>query len=145
MSTPSGRRADYRYFATIPTRWADNDIYGHVNNVIYYEWFDTVVARFLIESGFLAPRTSPVIGYVVETLCRYRAPIAFPDVVTAGLRCARLGTTSVRYEIGIFRGDAQEASAEGHFVHVYMARATETPVPVPPLLREALAQITVPG
>jgi len=145
MSKTIGRRADYRYFVTLPTRWADNDIYGHVNNVIYYEWFDTVVARFLIECGFLEPRSSPVIGYVVETLCRYHAPIVFPDQVTAGLRCTRIGNSSVRYEIGIFRNEAEQAAAEGHFVHVYVDRASETPQTLPPLLREALAGILVTG
>ena len=103
MSKTRGTRADYRFFLPIPTRWMDNDVYGHVNNVTYYSWFDTVVARFLIDSGFLHIPTAPVIGLVVETQCRYFAPIAFPDEITAALRCGRAGNTSVRYEIAIFR------------------------------------------
>jgi acyl-CoA thioester hydrolase len=143
---PRGTRADYRFFLPIPTRWMDNDVYGHVNNVTYYSWFDTVVARFLIDSGFLHIPTAPVIGLVVETQCRYFAPIAFPDMITAGLRCGRAGNTSVRYEIAIFRNDEDAASAEGHFVHVYVDRATQKrTTPLPDLLRGALAGITLPG
>ena len=146
MARDRGTRAEYRFFLPIPTRWMDNDVYGHVNNVTYYSWFDTVVARFLIDSGFLHVPTAEVIGLVVETQCRYFAPIAFPDQVTAGLRCGRAGNTSVRYEIGIFRGDDEVAAAEGHFVHVYVDRATQkTPTPLPPLLRSALAGITPPA
>jgi acyl-CoA thioester hydrolase len=145
MSKPRGIRADYGFFLTIPTRWMDNDVYGHVNNVTYYSWFDTVVARFLVDIGFLHIPTAPVIGLVVETQCRYFAPIAFPDEVTCGLRCGRAGNTSVRYEIGIFRNDEDVASAEGHFVHVYVDRATQKqPTPLPDALRQALAGITPP-
>jgi acyl-CoA thioester hydrolase len=143
MAKDRGPRADYRFFLPIPTRWMDNDVYGHVNNVTYYSWFDTVVARFLMDSGFLHIPTAPVIGLVVETQCRYFVPIAFPDTVTAGLRCGRAGNTSVRYEVGIFRGDDDTAAAEGHFVHVYVDRATQkTPTPLPANLRAALAGIT---
>ena len=146
MATDRGTRADYRFFLPIPTRWMDNDVYGHVNNVTYYSWFDTVVARFLIDSGFLHIPTAPVIGLVVETQCRYFAPIAFPDTITAGLRCGRAGNSSVRYEIAIFRNAEDGASAEGHFVHVYVDRATQKrPTPLPDLLRTALAGITLPG
>ncbi len=146
MATDRGTRADYRFFLPIPTRWMDNDVYGHVNNVTYYSWFDTVVARFLIDCGFLHIPTAPVIGLVVETQCRYFAPIAFPDMITAALRCGRAGNTSVRYEIGIFREEEDAASAEGHFVHVYVDRATQKrPTPLPELLRTALAGITLPG
>ena len=146
MSKSRGTRADYRFFLPIPTRWMDNDVYGHVNNVTYYSWFDTVVARFLIDSGFLHIPTAPVIGLVVETQCRYFAPIAFPDEVTAALRCGRAGNTSVRYEIGIFRNGEDVASAEGHFVHVYVDRATQKqPTPLPETLRAALAGITLPA
>ncbi len=145
MSKARGTRDDYLFFLTLPTRWMDNDVYGHVNNVIYYSWFDTVVARFLMDTGFLHIPTAPVIGLVVETQCRYFAPIAFPDDVTAGLRCGRAGNTSVRYEIGIFRNDEHVASAEGHFVHVYVDRATQKrPTPLPEPLRRALAGITPP-
>ncbi|NMJ39688.1 acyl-CoA thioesterase [Roseomonas sp. JC162] len=146
MSKTRGTRADYRFFLPIPTRWMDNDVYGHVNNVTYYSWFDTVVARFLIDSGFLHIPTAPVIGLVVETQCRYFAPIAFPDEITTALRCGRAGNTSVRYEIAIFRNDEDVAAAEGHFVHVYVDRATQKqPTPLPPVLREALAGITLPA
>lgn len=138
-------RAEYRFFLEIPTRWMDNDVYRHVNNVTYYSWFDTVVARFLLGSGAIDLTDSPVIGVVVETLCRYHAPVAFPETVTAGLRVERLGNTSIRYGIAIFREAEQTASAEGHFVHVYVDRATQTrPQPLPPLLREAAAALVVP-
>jgi acyl-CoA thioester hydrolase len=145
MSKARPTRADYRYFLEIPTRWMDNDVYRHVNNVTYYSWFDTVVARFLLGSGAINLTDSPVIGVVVETLCRYHAPIAFPETVTAGLRVERLGNTSIRYGIAIFREDEERASAEGHFVHVYVDRATQTrPQPLPPLLRDAAAALVVP-
>lgn len=138
-------RAEYRYFLEIPTRWMDNDVYRHVNNVTYYSWFDTVVARFLLGSGAINLTDSPVIGVVVETLCRYHAPVAFPETVTAGLRVERLGNTSIRYGIAIFREAEETASAEGHFVHVYVDRATQTrPQPLPPLLRQAAAALVVP-
>lgn len=138
-------RAEYRFFLDIPTRWMDNDVYRHVNNVTYYSWFDTVVARFLLGSGAINLTDSPVIGVVVETLCRYHAPVAFPETVTAGLRVERLGNTSIRYGIAIFREGEETASAEGHFVHVYVDRATQTkPQPLPALLREAAAALFVP-
>ncbi|SHI80652.1 (3S)-malyl-CoA thioesterase [Roseomonas rosea] len=137
-------RADYRHFLEIPTRWGDNDAYAHLNNVVYYSFFDTVVSRFLLESGAIDLKTSPVIGVVVETGCRYLAPIAFPDLVTAGLRVARIGNTSIRYEIGIFRNAEDQASAEGHFIHVYVDRETQTrPTPLPQALRDAVAPLVV--
>ncbi|MGG5822295.1 acyl-CoA thioesterase [Falsiroseomonas sp. HW251] len=137
-------RADYRFFLAIPTRWMDNDVYRHVNNVTYYSWFDTVVARFLLASGAINLTDSPVIGVVVETLCRYHAPVAFPETVTAGLRVDRLGNTAIRYGIAIFREDEEAASAEGHFVHVYVDRATQTkPQPLPESLRAAAAALVV--
>ncbi|PWS36634.1 thioesterase [Falsiroseomonas bella] len=146
MSKARPTRADYRFFLEIPTRWMDNDVYRHVNNVTYYSWFDTVVARFLLGSGAINLTDSPVIGVVVETLCRYHAPIAFPETVTAGLRVERLGNTSIRYGIAIFREDEDSASAEGHFVHVYVDRATQTkPQPLPDRLRDAAAALVVPG
>jgi acyl-CoA thioester hydrolase len=118
----------------------DNDIYRHVNNVTYYSWFDTVVARFLLGSNAIDMQASPVVGVVVETLCRYHAPIAFPETVTAGLRVERLGNTSIRYAIGIFREAEETVRAEGHFVHVYVDRATLTrPMSLPEKLREAAA------
>ncbi|WP_426957792.1 acyl-CoA thioesterase [Muricoccus radiodurans] len=137
-------RADYPHLLEIPTRWSDNDVYAHVNNVVYYSFFDTVVARWLLGSGALHLQDSPVIGLVVETGCRFMGPIAFPDLVTAGLRVARLGNTSVRYEIGIFRNAEEAASAEGHFIHVYVDRATQKiPTPLPQALRDALAPLVV--
>ncbi len=142
MEKRRGTRADYRHMLAIPTRWADMDAYAHVNNVVYYAYFDTVVADYLLGRGALDLKHSPVIGLVVETGCRFFAPIAFPDLVTAGLRVARLGNTSARYEIGIFRNDGDEASAEGHFVHVYVDRATQKqPTPLPPALRDALTPL----
>ena len=135
-------RADYRLFLEIPTRWMDNDVYRHVNNVTYYSWFDTVVARFLLGSGAINLTDSPVIGVVVETLCRYHAPVAFPETITAGLRVERLGTTSIRYGIAIFREGENTDSADGHFVHVYVDRATQSrPTPLPERLREAAARL----
>ena len=131
-------RADYRHFLTIPTRWMDNDVYCHVNNVVYYSYFDTVVNQYLVERGVLDIEKSPVIGLVVETQCHYFSPIAFPDVVHAGLRVAKLGTSSVRYEIGIFRNCEADAAAQGHFVHVYVDRGSNRPVPLPQTLRAAL-------
>jgi acyl-CoA thioester hydrolase len=133
-----GRRADYRHFLAIPTRWMDNDVYLHVNNVVYYSYFDTVVNQYLVERGVLDIEKSPVIGLVVETQCHYFSPIAFPDTVHAGLRVAKLGTSSVRYEIGIFRNAEMQAAAQGHFVHVYVDRASSRPTPLPAALRAAL-------
>lgn len=138
MSTLRQTRNDYRHFHTISTRWMDNDVYGHVNNVVYYSYFDTVVNAYLIGQGVLNPEHSDTIGLVIETQCNYFAPLSFPDPVVAGLRVARLGNTSVRYEVGLFRGDAQEAAAQGHFVHVYVDRETRRPVLLPDALRAVL-------
>jgi acyl-CoA thioester hydrolase len=140
--TPHARSA-YRHFQPIPTRWMDNDVYGHVNNVVYYSYFDTAVNQYLMEQGVLDIQASPVIGLVVETSCRYFAPITFPDLVHAGLRVARLGNSSVRYEVGIFRNQETTASAQGHFVHVYVDRASRRPAPLPAATRAALARIAV--
>jgi acyl-CoA thioester hydrolase len=135
------RREDYKHFLSIPTRWMDNDVYGHVNNVVYYSYFDTAVNAYLIAQGGLDIEKSPVIGLVVETMCRYFKPIAFPEVVEAGLRVGKLGKSSVRYEIGIFRQDDPAPAASGHFVHVYVNRTTRRPVPVPDGMRQALTRI----
>lgn len=116
----------------------DNDVYGHVNNVVYYSYFDTAVNGYLIQAGALDIQRSPVIGLVVETSCRYRAPISFPETITSGLRVARIGRSSVRYEIGLFKEQEDEAAAEGHFIHVYVDRATSRPCPLPEELRAAL-------
>jgi len=135
------RRGDYKHFLAIPTRWMDNDVYGHVNNVVYYSYFDTVVNEYLVGAGVLDIERSRVIGLVVETMCRYFQPLAFPEVVEAGLRVARLGRSSVRYEIGIFRRGEEEPAAIGHFVHVYVDRDSRRPVEIPESLRRALEQI----
>lgn len=137
----AGRRGDYRHFLTIPTRWMDNDVYGHVNNVVYYSYFDTIINRYLIEMGGLDIHEAPVIGIAVETLCRFRRSFAFPEPVEAGLRTGHLGNSSVRYEIGLFGQGDDEARAEGHFVHVFVERATNKPVPIPPPIRAALERI----
>lgn len=139
-SAQPGRRKDYFHFSRITTRWMDNDAYGHVNNVVYYSYFDTVVNKFLIDQNVLDPIRSQVIGLVVETRCRYFQPIAFPDNVDAGLRVAKLGTTSVRYEVGLFRNDDDMAAAEGHFVHVYVDRGSNRPVAVPEATRALLVK-----
>ena len=135
------RRADYRFFSAVPTRWFDNDIYGHVNNTVYYSYFDTVIAHLLIREGGLDPWRSEVIGVAVETGCRFHSSLAFPDLVHAGLRVGHLGTSSVRYEIGLFRNEQDEASAEGHFVHVFVERASQRPVAIPDRIRAALETV----
>ncbi len=140
QKTP-GRRRDYIHFVRITTRWMDNDAYGHVNNVVYYSWFDTAVNGFLIGQGALDIENSAVIGLVVETGCRYFKPVAFPDEIAAGIRVARIGTSSVHYEVGLFRGDDDEAAAEGYFVHVYVDRASRRPVPLPEPLRAVLTPL----
>lgn len=137
------RLSEYPYHMPIQTRWMDNDVYGHVNNVTYYSYFDTAVNGYLIERGALDIQKSTVIGLVVETSCRYRAPLSFPDAITAGIRVARLGTTSVRYEIALFRSGESEAAAEGHFIHVYVDRETRRPVPLPEPLKAALLPLLV--
>jgi len=121
----------------IATRWSDNDVYGHVNNVVYYSWFDTAVNAYLMEQGVLDIHSGSIIGLVVETQCNYFAPLAFPEVVTSGIRVAKLGNSSVRYEIGIF-GQGDVTAAKGHFVHVYVDRLTRKPVPLPNDLRQLL-------
>jgi acyl-CoA thioester hydrolase len=133
--------ADFPHVLAIATRWMDNDVYGHVNNVVYYSFFDTVVNRYLIEQGALDVANGAVIGLVVETKCNYFRPIAFPDTVRAGLRVAHQGTSSVRYDVGLFRNEDETASAQGHFVHVYVDRASGRPVPLPDALRKALAPL----
>lgn len=131
-------RGDFRVFRTIGTRWMDNDAYGHVNNVVYYSWFDTVVNAHLIEQGVLDIHDGRVIGLVVETHCNYFSSIAFPQQVEAGLRVAHRGTSSVRYEVGLFvQGEALTA-AHGHFVHVYVDKATRRPVALPEDLQTVL-------
>ena len=131
-------RSAYRVFRTIGTRWMDNDVYGHVNNVVYYSWFDTAVNAHLIEQGALDIHGGAVIGLVIETQCNYFAPLAFPQTVHAGLKVARLGSSSVRYEVGLFAEDSDTAAACGHFVQVYVDRETRRPVSLPAALRTVL-------
>ncbi len=138
-------RDQYRHIQAIATRWMDNDVYGHVNNVVYYSYFDTVVNAYLIRAGALDIERGAVIGVVVETSCQYFRSITFPDIVHAGLRVARLGNSSVRYEVAIFRNDEDTAAAQGHFIHVYVARDTRQPTALPPELRAALEPLVVPG
>ncbi len=135
-------RSAYKAFRTIGTRWSDNDVYGHVNNVVYYSWFDTAVNAHLIEQGALDIHAGDVIGLVIETQCNYFAPLAFPEPVHAGLRVAHLGRSSVRYEVGLFAADADQAAACGHFVHVYVDRQTRRPVALPPRLKQVLETLT---
>jgi acyl-CoA thioester hydrolase len=134
-------RADYRVFYEIPSRWLDNDIYGHINNVNYYSFFDTAIAHYLIGGGGLDPWRSEVIGYCVESGCRFRQAARFPDRITAGLRVTRLGRSSVTYAVGIFRNDDDRAAADGHFVHVFVNRASERPAPLPEPIRAALKRL----
>ncbi|PPE70764.1 acyl-CoA thioesterase [Caldimonas thermodepolymerans] len=142
MSRPQPEaRSAYRHFLPITTRWMDNDIYGHVNNVVYYSYFDTVVNQYLIAQGVLDIHAGEVIGLVVETQCNYFAPLAFPQTVEAGLRVARLGTSSVRYEVGLFAEGEPLTAARGHFVHVYVDRTTRRPAPLPASLVQALEKL----
>ncbi len=139
--TQAPSRQDYRVFYPLTTRWADNDIYGHINNVTYYAYFDTAANRYLIEEGGLDISDSTVVGYVVSSGCDYHAPVAYPDDLEAGLRVDHLGNSSVRYGIAIFRRGEDKAVAHGHFVHVFVERATDSAVPIPQPLRAALERI----
>lgn len=140
---PPIRRADYRHFRAIPTRWMDNDVYGHVNNVVYYSYFDTAVNGHLMEHGALDYGNSPIFGIVVETKCQFLAELAFPDVVEAGLRIVKLGNSSVTYQIGLFRNGGDEAVAHGHFVHVYVDRDSRRPVRIPDEVRAVMAPLVI--
>ena len=132
---------DYCHTSEITTRWMDNDVYGHVNNVVYYSFFDTVVNKFLIDGNSLDIESSGVVGLVVETQCQYFRPIRFPDTVDAGIRVAKLGSSSVRYEVGLFRNEDKDAAAQGHFVHVYVDRATGRPTSIPDVARRLLSTL----
>lgn len=134
---PEGR-AGYKAFRPITTRWMDNDVYGHVNNVVYYSWFDTAVNAHLIEQGALDIHGGDTIGLVIETQCNYFAPLAFPQEVEAGIRVAKIGNSSVRYEVGLFQRGEPFTAAKGHFVHVYVDRATRRPAALPERLRRVL-------
>lgn len=138
-------RDAYRHFTAIQTRWMDNDVYGHVNNVVYYSYFDTAVNKWLIEKGLLDPATSPLIGLVAATSCHYFRPISFPDVVDAGLRLSHLGRSSVRYEIGLFAKGVEAIAAAGQFTHVYVNRQSMAPTPVTHAMHAALRELAVHG
>jgi acyl-CoA thioester hydrolase len=137
-------RERYPHVLAVPTRWMDNDVYGHVNNVQYYSFFDTVINEYLISAGGLDIHGGEAIGLCAESHCTFHAALAFPDVVDAGLRVAHLGRTSVRYEIGLFRGGDDRPAATGWFVHVFVDRAERRPVAIPPRIREALERIAAP-
>ncbi len=134
-------RGDYAVFYPITTRWSDNDIYGHVNNVVFYSWFDSAANRYLIEEGGLDIADGRVVGYVVSSGCEYHSPVSYPDPVEAGLRVDRLGNSSVQYGIAIFREGEPRAAAHGHFVHVFVERPAQRPVPIPAGLRAALQRL----
>jgi acyl-CoA thioester hydrolase len=134
-------RSAYRVFRNITTRWGDNDLYGHVNNVVYYSWFDTAVNAYLIEQGALDIHLGASVGLVVETHCNFFKPLAFPQMIEAGLRVAQRGTSSVRYEIGVFAQGDERASAQGYLVHVYVDRISRRPVPIPVNLSSVLEKL----
>ena len=136
-------RPAYKRFASVTTRWMDNDVYGHVNNVVYYSYFDTVINRYLIDEGGLDIEHGAVIGLCVESHCEYLAPVTFPQILDAGMRVGKLGRSSVRYEVGIFVAGGDKAAAQGHFVHVFVDRAGRRPIEIPDRLRAALAAIQV--
>lgn len=136
-------RADYGVFYPITTRWSDNDIYGHVNNVTYYSYFDTVANRYLIEEGGLDISDGTIVGFVVNSGCEYHAPITYPEAIEAGVRVDRLGNSSVQYGIAIFKQGEDVACAHGHFVHVFVERAANRSVPIPANLRDALEKILI--
>jgi acyl-CoA thioester hydrolase len=148
MSDPV--RADFPHVLAIQTRWNDNDVYGHVNNVVFYAYFDTVINRWLIAEGGLDPATSEVVGLCVESQCRYLRPASYPEQLEAGLRVSKVGRSSVRYEIGIFRQAKDDPSKDellalGYFVHVFVDRAGRRPTPIPPRLRAAVERLLVPS
>lgn len=143
MRTNPDHRKGYKYFHSITTRWMDNDVYGHVNNVIYYSWFDTAINQFLIANEALNIENSPVICYVIETQCNYFAPVAFPDLITIGIRVAKLGNSSVRYKLGVFRNEEESVVAQGHFIHVHVNRETRRPVSIPDNIRLLFQSIKV--
>ena len=141
-SKMSGSRRNYPRFRTITTRWMDNDVYGHVNNVVYYSFFDTAVNATLIDEGLLDPKEGDVIGLVVETGCRYASALSFPETVDAGIRVAHIGNSSVRFEVGLFKHGEDIVAAEGFFVHVYVDARTRRPTQIPPALRSFLEGLT---
>ncbi|MCY1672701.1 thioesterase family protein [Novosphingobium sp. SL115] len=139
--TPLRPRSAYRHFSPVTTRWHDNDVYGHVNNVVYYAWFDTAVNAWLLDTGLLDIENGNPIGLVVETGCRYAASVSFPQKIEIGIAVARLGSSSVTYHLGVFVEGADDAAAEGHFTHVYVDRNTRRPTPLPEAWRNVLLTI----
>jgi acyl-CoA thioester hydrolase len=131
-------RGDFRRFFPIQTRWSDNDMYGHANNALYYQWFDLAVNKLMIEEGDLDPLHGPVMDFVVESGCRYHEAVGFPDALEVGVRIGRLGTSSVRWECAIFQEGHERAVAEGFFVHVFVMRTNRRPTPIPEQLRSIL-------
>lgn len=140
---PPGRRADYRWFHELTTRWMDNDVFRHVNNVVYFSWFDTAVTFWESNTGAVDLLEGEVHCVVAEVMCRYHSSVAWPDRISIGLRVARIGGSSVRYEIGVFREDDDMAAAEGYFVHVFVARGRQTPVQIPEHARALLQTLMV--
>lgn len=137
------QRADYRHFQPIVTRWQDNDVYGHINNVTYYSFFDSAVNTYLIEQGGLDIHDGEAVGFVVSSSCDYFASIAYPELIEVGLRVGKLGNSSVQYELAVFKAGEDEARAAGRFVHVFVDRASNQPVPIPTGLRQALERLVV--
>jgi acyl-CoA thioester hydrolase len=143
MANTTPQRADYPHFQTITTRWHDNDIYGHVNNVTYYSFFDSTVNTYLIERGGLDIHDGGVVGFVVSSSCDYFASVAYPDLIEVGVRVAKLGNSSVQYELAVFKAGEDEACAAGRFVHVFVDRTSNSPVSIPEVLREALQVLMI--
>ena len=143
MDAKQERRAHYKHHRRIPTRWRDNDVYHHINNVIYYEFFDTVINGYLMEAGGLDYGGGDIVGFAVETHCQFLKPVRFPEVVEAGLRVTKIGNSSVRYEIGIFKQGDEEPAAVGYFVHVFVDRLTREPMRISGRLREAMEALLV--
>lgn len=138
---PLTTRADYVHFLAIPTRWIDNDIYGHVNNALYYAFFDTAINQYLIVEGGLDIAAGQIIGMAVETHCQFMQSLSFPEVIDAGLRVGKVGNSSVRYELGLFKQGESATAATGYFVHVFVDRQTRRPAPIPPTIRAALERL----
>jgi acyl-CoA thioester hydrolase len=141
IEKPQIGRAEYPHFLALPTRWMDNDVYGHVNNALYYAFFDTAINEYLITKGGHDINVGAVMAFAAESQCQYLRPLAFPEVIDVGLRVGKLGNSSVRYELALFKRDEDFAAAAGYFVHVFVDRVTQSPVPIPPQIRAALARL----
>ncbi len=143
MANGPESRTNYRHFFKIPTRWMDNDVYHHVNNVVYYSFFDTVINEYLMHEGGLDYEHGDIVGLAIETGCAFHKPIQFPQVVDAGLRVGKLGNSSVRYEVGLFIEGDEDCAANGHFVHVFVERDETKPTPIPPKLRACMERLLI--